>query len=711
VPPEGVRRRDGDDPYLVVAADKGTATFSDVANAIAEAHGFWLGDAFASGGSAGYDHKAMGITARGAWVSVRRHFAEMGVDIQADPVTVAGVGDMSGDVFGNGMLLSRTLKLVAAFDHRHIFLDPNPDPGRSFAERERLFALPRSSWADYDPALISAGGGVFARTQKSIPLSPEVRALLGVEDEELAPSQLIAAILKAPVDLLWFGGIGTYVKAASESHADVGDRANDAHRVDAEALRAKVIGEGANLGVTQRGRIAFAAAGGRINTDFIDNSAGVDTSDKEVNIKIALGMAERAGRLERAERDRLLEAMTDEVAALVLENNRAQTLAISVAEARGPSELSGQVRMMEVLESLGRLDRQVEHLPDAREVAARAAAGRGLTRPELSVMLAHAKMHLKDSLVASPVVDDPLLEDDLMTAFPAEMRARFGEEIRGHRLRREIIATRLANALVNNGGLTLAHGLAAELAAPLDRVGAAFVAARAMFDLPVLWSSIRGSQLPAPVKLMLYAEASVAARPLIADLMRRTGVDAPSLLVKRLGHGLRRIGAQLDRLLRPEPRAQLDAVRQRLLEAGAPGDLVDPIVTLHAFSGAVGVVAVASDLALDEAATAEAYTILGERLLIDWARGQAAQLRPTDSWERLLASTVVRSFETVRLELIRSVTPEGGDPVAAVEAWLGAHDSEAGTLVAAMRAGRAAGPPTLAMLAHLAGLSRNALAA
>ncbi len=710
VPPEGVRRRDADDPYLVVAADKGTATFSDVANAIAEAHGFWLGDAFASGGSAGYDHKAMGITARGAWVSVRRHFAEMGIDVEADPVTAVGIGDMSGDVFGNGMLLSRSLRLVAAFDHRHIFLDPEPDAERAFAERRRLFGLPRSSWADYDPALISPGGGVFARTQKAIPVSPQVQALLGIASTELAPSQLISAILRAPVDLIWFGGIGTYVKAEAESHADVGDRANDAHRVNAEELRARVIGEGANLGVTQRGRIAFAAGGGRINTDFIDNSAGVDTSDREVNIKIALGMAERAGRLDRAARNALLESMTDEVAALVLENNRAQTLAISVAEARGPAELSGQVRMMEVLESEGRLDRQVEQLPDAREVSARALAGLGLTRPELSVLLAHAKMHLKDSLVASPVVADPLLEDDLMAAFPAAMREAFADEIRGHRLRREIIATRLANALVNAGGLTLAHGLAAELAAPLDRVGAAFVAARAMFDLPGLWAAIHAADVGAPIRLMLYAEASVAARPLIADLMRRTGAESPSLLVRRLHRGLGRIEAQLDRLLRPEPRAQLDAVRQRLLEAGAPEGLVGRIVSLHAFSGAVGVVAVASDLGLDEAATAEAYTMLGERLLLDWARGQAAALRPTDSWERLLASTVVRSFETVRLELIRKVTPAGGDPVAAVSEWLDAHDGEAVTLVAAMRAGRAGGPPSLAMLAHLAGLSRNALA-
>jgi glutamate dehydrogenase len=479
--------------------------------------------------------------------------------------------------------------------------------------------------------------------------------------------------------------------------------------VNAEELRAKVVGEGANLGLTQRGRIAFAAAGGRINTDFIDNSAGVDTSDREVNIKIGLGAAERAGLLDRPARNALLEAMTDEVAALVLENNRAQTLAISVAEARGPAELSGQIRMMEVLESAGRLDRAVEQLPDNRETEARAQGKRGLTRPELSVMLAYAKMDLKDALVGSPVVEDPLLEEDLMTAFPAAMAERFPAQIMGHRLRREIIATRLANAMVNTGGLTMAHGLAAELAAPLDRVGAAFVAARTMFDLPDLWEAIHRSGLAAPVRLGLYAEASIAARPLIADLMRRTGIEAPSLLVKRLGHGLKRIGAQFDRLLRPEPRAQLDLIIERLRAGGAPEDIAHRIMTLHAFSGAVGVVAVASDLVLDEAATAEAYSLLGEELMLDWARGQAAQLHPVDSWERLLASTVVRSFETVRLELIRAATAEGGDPVRAVRGWLKAHDSQAGSLLAAMRAGRAGGQPSLAMLAHLAGLARNTL--
>ncbi|MGL6044064.1 MAG: NAD-glutamate dehydrogenase domain-containing protein, partial [Sandaracinobacteroides sp.] len=368
VPPPDVIRLDADDPYLVVAADKGTATFSDTANELALDAGFWLGDAFASGGSVGYDHKAMGITARGAWVSVTRHFAEMGVDIQADDVTVAGVGDMSGDVFGNGLLLSKTLKLVAAFDHRHIFLDPAPDAAASWAERARLFALPRSSWADYDAALISKGGGVFPRSQKSIPLTAEVRALLGLEADAVGPAELMRAILKAKVDLLWFGGIGTYGKASTESHADVGDRANDTVRVNGREIAARVVGEGANLGLTQAGRIELAFHGGRLNTDFIDNSAGVDTSDHEVNIKIALGAAARSGKLTAEARDSVLAEMTDAVAGLVLANNSAQTLVLSIAEATAARRLQAHVRLMEMLEASGRLDREVEGLPGPREI-------------------------------------------------------------------------------------------------------------------------------------------------------------------------------------------------------------------------------------------------------------------------------------------------------------------------------------------------------
>ena len=706
VPAAGVVRRDADDPYLVVAADKGTATFSDTANALAEQSGFWLADAFASGGSVGYDHKAMGITARGAWVSVRRHFAEMGIDVQKDPVRVVGVGDMSGDVFGNGMLLSKSLLLVAAFDHRHIFFDPAPDAAKSWKERARLFALPRSSWADYDPKMISAGGGVFPRSQKSIPLSHEVREMLGIEAMSAAPSELISAILKAKADLLWFGGIGTYVKASDESHADAGDRANDAHRVNGIDLRARVVGEGANLGVTQAGRIEYALHGGRLNTDFIDNSAGVDTSDHEVNIKIALGSAERGGRLNRAERDTLLAEMTEEVAALVLSDNEAQTLALSVAEASAAASLPAHARLMDMLESTGRLDRAVEGLPGARDLEERKRAGRGLTRPELALLLSYVKMDLKDALVTSGVVTDPLLSDDLARAFPPAMRTRFATEIEGHQLHREIVATKLANLLVNRGGLMLAHDMAAELGCPLPTIAAAFVSARTLFDLAGLWRTIDEAAVPARTALLLHAEAAIVTRNLVGDLARRTGAESPARLSARLAPGLKRLLGSLEGLLRPEPRAQVEAIRQRLVMEGAPPQVTDWIATLHALSGAGSIVALASDLSLDEGRTAQSYTRLGEALGIDWAKGAAAALVPTDSWERLLASTVVRSFELMRFDLIRRLTPEKGDPLAAVEGWLETHASDVTILHRNIMAARQSGTATLPMLAHIASIAQ-----
>ncbi len=424
VPPADTVRHDGDDPYLVVAADKGTATFSDIANALSAEKGHWLGDAFASGGSQGYDHKKMGITARGAWEAVKRHFREMDIDIQYESVTVAGVGDMSGDVFGNGMLLSRAIRLVAAFDHRDIFLDPDPDPETSFKERERLFALPRSSWQDYDRSLISKGGGVFPRSAKSIPLSAEVQALLGLDEAQATPAEVMSAILRAQVGLLWFGGIGTYIRASSETDEQVGDRANDPIRITGGEVRAKVIGEGANLGATQRGRIEAARAGVRLNTDAIDNSAGVNTSDLEVNIKIALNGPERDGRLDEASRNWLLADMTDDVARLVLRNNYLQALALSLAERRGVADLGFARRLMQVLEQEGRLDRGVEDLPDDTALAERARRGEALTRPELAVLLAYAKLALHDQLLGSPVPDDPYLAKELERYFPFELRDR-----------------------------------------------------------------------------------------------------------------------------------------------------------------------------------------------------------------------------------------------------------------------------------------------
>jgi len=710
LPPDFVVRHDADDPYLVVAADKGTATFSDVANAISEAHGFWLGDAFASGGRYGYDHKAMGITAKGAWISVQRHFREMGVDVQTQPVRAIGVGDMSGDVFGNGMLLSKAIKLVAAFDHRHIFLDPDPDPAASYAERERLFNLPRSSWADYDAKLISAGGGVFPRDQKSIRLSDQVRAMLGVTAEELSPPELMRAILRASADLCWFGGIGTYVKAATESHADVGDRANDAIRVDAEDMRVTVIGEGANLGLTQAGRVAFARRGGRLNTDFIDNSAGVDCSDNEVNIKIALNPQVAAGKLGLEERNALLESMTDDVAALVLRDNVMQTQAISVAERGGPTALPAYIRVIQTLEASGRLNRAVEGLPSDDLLAQRAQAGQGLERPELAVLLAYAKMALKEALVASSVVDDPLMEGDLHAAFPPVLVERFRPAIDGHRLRRELIATKLANQIVNRGGIALPFELAEELGSSLADVGTAFVAARELFDLRRLWRSIDSADVPASLQMELHLRSTEGLRLQMADLLRSTDTRAvPSTIVERLRPGVGRIAERLDALLRPEPKAQVDRFAQELARAGAPADIADQLVRIQALDGAVGIAQLAAETGAPEPAVTQAYTLLGERLGLDWAKGVAAQLSPSDPWERLLVAGLVRDFEQLRLDLVRRATPRGSDPMAATEAWLEANRDRAGRVAATVQRARAGAAVSVPMLAHLGAQARATL--
>ncbi|HUN51230.1 MAG TPA: NAD-glutamate dehydrogenase, partial [Candidatus Sulfotelmatobacter sp.] len=478
VPPDKVVRRDGDDPYLVVAADKGTATFSDIANALSLEYGFWLGDAFASGGSAGYDHKKMGITARGAWEMVKRHFRELGTDIQAEDFTVVGIGDMSGDVFGNGMLLSPHIRLLAAFDHRHIFVDPDPVAAVAFRERRRLFDLPRSSWADYDAKLISAGGGAFDRKAKSVRLTPEIKARFGIERDSLTPTELIRVLLTAEVDLLWNGGIGTYVKAASETSADVGDRANDALRVDGRDLRAKVVGEGGNLGFTQRGRIEYALRGGRINTDALDNSAGVDTSDHEVNIKILLDAVVAAGDLTIKQRDKLMAEMSDELAALILQDNYLQGQAVSVAEAQGTALLPSFIRLMRSLEQRGRLDRAVEFLPDNAALLERQNAGSGLTRPEIAVLLAYAKMSLYDDLLDSDLPDETHFAVDLAKYFPRPLRKNFQGAIDGHRLRREIVATSVANSIINRVGPGFVGDIREETEADAAAIARVYVVSR-----------------------------------------------------------------------------------------------------------------------------------------------------------------------------------------------------------------------------------------
>ncbi|PZO87435.1 MAG: glutamate dehydrogenase [Sphingomonas sanxanigenens] len=708
VHPEMVVARDGDDPYFVVAADKGTATFSDVANAIALERGFWLGDAFASGGSHGYDHKAMAITAKGAWISVQRHFAEMGTDVQTQPIEVAGCGDMSGDVFGNGMLLSKAIRLVAAFDHRHIFLDPDPDPAKSWDERKRLFDLPRSSWADYDASLISAGGGVFPRSAKSIPLSPRIRELLDIEADELEPAELISAILRSPVDLLWFGGIGTYVKARSEANVEVGDPANDRLRVNGEEIRARAIGEGANLGVTQAGRIAFAGRGGRINTDFIDNSAGVDCSDNEVNIKIALNREMNEGRLPFDQRNALLERMTDDVSAIVLEDNRLQTLALSIAETGGAAALPSYVRLIETFEAEGRLDRAVEGLAANDELLRRAQEARGLTRPELAVLLSTAKLGLQDAIEHGELAGDPSLSPELHAAFPPEMRKSFGKAIDEHQLRREIIATKVANRIVNRMGLIDPFELAEEEGASLADIATMFVTAERLFDIGRLWADIDAADMTEVGRLTLFELIAAGLRAQMADLLRTMPAGKlPGEMVDMLAPGIGRLGAKVSELLHDEGKRAAQALAERLSAAGAPEDIAARIARLFDMDGAIGLAALGARSGVTETVLTNAFTTLGEALGLDWAQTTALRLRPTDPWERLLAAGLARDFQQMRLDFLDRIG--GKDPQKTVDDWLAAQKPRVSAFHDIVVRARSNSAPNTAMLAQIAGQARSLL--
>lgn len=705
VHPSGVVIRDGDDPYFVVAADKGTATFSDIANAIALEQGFWLGDAFASGGSVGYDHKAMGITARGGWVSVVRHFAEMGIDVQRDAVRVVGCGDMSGDVFGNGMLLSKALKLVAAFDHRHIFFDPDPDPAVSWQERSRLFQLPRSSWADYDAKLISRGGGVFSRQEKTIRLTAEIKAMLGLEVDEMEPSALISAILKSDCDLIWFGGIGTYVKARAESNADVGDRANDAHRVNAEDLRAKVIGEGANLGVTQAARIAFALNGGRVNTDFIDNSAGVDCSDNEVNIKIALNAEVAEGALAMPDRNDLLARMTDDVAHLVLEDNRLQTLALSIAERGGADALPAQIRLIESFEAAGRLDRVVEGLASNEELLRRAADGKGLTRPELAVVMATAKLALQEAIEHSPLGMDAAAEADLLAAFPPAMQSAHASAICHHRLRNEIVATKVANRIVNRMGLIHPFELAEEEGCTLGDVAEAFVIAEQVYDVPALWREIETAEIGEDTRIILFEHLAIELRAHMADILRNSVAERSSAAaIAAYRPAVAQLAHALDDLMPPESRRQTRAFRERLLAAGAPPSIADALVRLAELDGAIGIAALSARTGVAELVTARAFTAVGEALGLDWAQGTAMQLDPRDPWERLLAAGLARDFQAMRLDFL--ARHGGKSPVEAVSKWQASSAARIAAFRAMIDRARLTTAPSPAMLAQIAGQAR-----
>ncbi len=638
VPPPDLVRHDGDDPYLVVAADKGTATFSDIANEIAREHGFWLDDAFASGGSAGYDHKKMGITARGAWESVKRHFREMDVDIAARPFTVTGVGDMSGDVFGNGMLRERTIKLVAAFDHRDIFIDPDPEPQLGFKERQRLFNLPRSSWQDYDRYLISPGGGVFSRAAKEIALSAQARAALGLTVQRATPQEVINAILRAPVDLLWFGGIGTYVKASGESNEAVGDRANDAIRVAGAELRCKVIGEGANLGMTQRGRIEAAFRGIRLNTDAIDNSAGVNTSDVEVNLKIALSIPMRDGRLRRPERNALLASITDEVAALVLRNNYQQPLAISLAERRGLEDLGFQQRLMQALEKRQLLDRAVEFLPDDLEIAERRRRAAPLTRPELAVLLAYAKLSLHDDLLNSSVPDDPYLARELGRYFPPSISSRFPDAVERHRLRRDIISTGLANSMINRGGPTLVVRIADQTGASVDRIAGAFATVRDSFGLTALNTAIEelDGHIAGEVQLTLF----VAVQNLLLDriVWFLRNVDLGQGLAGIVAHyqsGIAAVADMLDATL-PQDATQAHAARAAALAAqGVPDALARRLADLPALAAAADAVLIADRTGKPVAEAAQTYFAAIAYFQLDRVVGAAGEIKVTDYFDRL----------------------------------------------------------------------------
>ena len=714
VHPERVVITDGEDPYFVVAADKGTAKFSDVANAIAEDRDFWLDDAFASGGSKGYDHKAMGITAKGAWVSVQRHFLEMGIDVQSEPIQVVGCGDMSGDVFGNGMLLSKAIKLVAAFDHRHIFLDPDPDPAKSWKERARMFDLPRSSWEDYNADLISRGGGVYPRDAKSIKLSKAMQKVLGIDMGELEPDALISAILKAPVDLIWFGGIGTYIKAASENNVQVGDPANDSLRIDAKELRARVIGEGANLGTTQAGRIEFSLNGGRCNTDFIDNSAGVDCSDNEVNIKIALAAAKRAGKLSEPKRVKLLEEMTDEVSALVLEDNRLQALALSIAEIGGERAMGSQLHLIETLEAGGNLDRHTEGLADNQTLQRRAADGVGLTRPELAVLLSSAKLVLQDAIEASDLPDDPILEDLLLRSFPGPMRKTFKTQIENHRLRREIIATKLANAMVNRLGMIHPFELAEEEGVELSQVAAAFVATAHLFSLRDLWHELDTAKMDEAARLLLFDRLAAATGNLMSDVLRTgAGRVKPVEMVTALGKGVKVLIESSEQLLGSEIKSQSAKLHETFTDAGAPDALATKVTHAFDLDGSVGLAQLASDTGIGAKMVTQGFSDIGAMMGIDWAQSTAAKMNPSDVWERLLTSGLARDFQQMRLELLRRLARRKGaekDMPAVVENWASDHEVAIRQFRTMIDRAQSQTPIAPAMLAQIASMARNLLA-
>ena len=702
VAPPQVVGSDGDDAYLVVAADKGTATFSDIANAIAAEYDFWLGDAFASGGSAGYDHKKMGITARGAWECVKRHFREMGIDTQKTDFTMAGVGDMSGDVFGNGVLLSRHIRLLAAFDHRHIFIDPNPDTAVSFAERARMFALPRSSWDDYDRKKLSRGGGIYPRSAKSIHLSGEARTLLGLEGASAAPNDIIRAILRLPVDLLWNGGIGTYVKASEERNAEVGDRTNDALRINGKELRAKVVGEGGNLGLTQRGRVEYALARGRLNTDFIDNSAGVNTSDVEVNIKILLNPLMHDGKLARGDRNRLLARMTHEIAALVLRNNYLQSQAISTLELQSTVRLAEFQHLIRQLERSGELNRALEFLPTDEELTERRKGGVGLTRPELSILLAYSKIWLNSHLLASDVPEDPYLSAELARYFPTPIQERFARAIRHHRLRREIIATATTNSLVNRMGPTFVTRAQEDTGAEPAQIARAYTAAREIFAMRDVWERIEA--LDNKVTANLQYEAAFQTSRLLRHatywlLASRTRLQVDAA-VAEFRDDVRHLEAEIHELLTGAELARFEESRKRFAEGGLPPALAVRIASLEALNAALDIAEISAGHRVSVAEAARVYFEVGTRIGFDWLRARIEKLTVDGPWQAIARSGLRDAALRVQRRLTERVLArkDRGSAQARVSAWVAAAGKDLAHWQRTLADMRAAGASDFATL-------------
>ncbi len=712
VPPARVVRRDGDDAYLVVAADKGTATFSDIANEVAASRGFWLGDAFASGGSVGYDHKAMGITAKGAWESVRRHFREMGVDTQTEDFTVAGVGDMSGDVFGNGMLLSEHIRLVAAFDHRHIFIDPDPDAARSFVERQRLFDLPRSSWEDYDPSLISAGGGVFSRQQKSVPISPEIRRALGIDGDvtEMTPPTLMRAILHAPVDLLFNGGIGTYVKAEAESDAAVGDRANDAVRVNANQLRAKVIGEGGNLGVTALGRIEFDLCGGRVNTDALDNSAGVDCSDHEVNIKILVDSLVESGRVDAGERTALLAAMTDEVSRLVLTDNADQNDLMGTSRANAAALLNVHARQIRQFEEQRGLSRELEALPGEKEISRRREVGLGLSSPELSTLMAHVKLALKDDVLATDVPDQEVFAGRLPQYFPAQLRDGFVPEIGHHQLRREIVTTMLVNSVVNVGGISFAYRVTEDAGVGTVDAVRAFVAADAIFGIETTWRRIQAAAGPG-VPVVVTDRMTLDLRRLLDRAARwllnfRPLPLAVGAEISRFAATVGELAPRITEWLHGDDLAIVEKEAGEFAAAGVPKDLAYTVAGgLYQYS-LLDVIDIADITDLPPAEVADTYFALMDYLGTDGLLTAVSGLPRDDRWQALarlaVRDDIYGSLRALCLDILAVGEPgeKGPEKIAEWEAGNGSRVQRARRTLAEIHSGDVRDLATLSVAAR-----------